>query len=81
MGSLRHLQSGGHGFPEGAKNPPASVGDIRDVVPSLGREDPLEEGRATHSSIPAYEPQGQRRLRATVHRVAARCDLARMRGG
>ena len=33
------------------KNPPASVGDIRDVVPSLGREDPLEEGMATHSSI------------------------------
>ena len=63
------------------KNPPASVGDIRDVVPSLGREDPLEEGRATHSRIPACEPQGQRRLRATVHRVAARCDVARMRGG
>ena len=35
------------------KNPPASVGDIRDVVPSLGREDPLEEGMATHSSIVA----------------------------
>ena len=36
------------------KNPPASVGDIRDVVPSLGREDPLEEGMATHSSIVAW---------------------------
>ena len=36
------------------KNPPASVGDIRGVVPSLGREDPLEEGMATHSSIVAW---------------------------
>ena len=36
------------------KNPPASVGDIRDVVPSLGQEDPLEEGVATHSSIVAW---------------------------
>ena len=33
------------------KNPPANVGDIRDVVPFLSREDPLEEGMATHSSI------------------------------
>ena len=24
-------------------------------VPSLGREDPLEEGMATHSSIPAWK--------------------------
>jgi len=33
------------------KNPPANAGDIRDVVRSLGQEDPLEESRATHSSI------------------------------
>ena len=33
------------------KNPPASAGDIRAQVPSLGQEDPLEEGMATHSSI------------------------------
>ena len=33
------------------KNPSASAGDIRDVVHSLGWEDPLEEGIATHSSI------------------------------
>ena len=31
------------------KNPPASAGDVRTWVPSLGREDPLEEGMATHS--------------------------------
>ena len=34
-----------------AKNPPASVGDIRDVGSIPGSEDPLEEGMATHSSI------------------------------
>ena len=34
-----------------------------------GWEDPLEEGMATHSSIPAWRPHGQRSLRATVHGV------------
>ena len=29
---------------------------------SLGQEDPLEKGMATHSSILAWEPQGQWRL-------------------
>ena len=29
----------------------ANTGDLRDVGWSLGREDPLEEGMATHSSI------------------------------
>ena len=33
------------------KNPPANVGATRDVGSSLGREDALEEGMATHSSI------------------------------
>ena len=33
------------------KNLPAKAGDIRDVVRSLGGEDPLEEEMATHSSI------------------------------
>ena len=33
------------------KNPPASAGD---VVQSLGWEDPLEKGMATHSSILAW---------------------------
>ena len=35
-------------------NLPANVGNIRDQVQSLGREDPLEEGLETHSSIPAW---------------------------
>ena len=30
---------------------PANAGDIRDMVQSLGPQDPLEEGPATHSSI------------------------------
>ena len=39
-------------------------------VQSLGGEDPLEEGMATHSSIffPG-ESHGQRNLVASVHRV------------
>ena len=33
------------------KNPPANAGDIREMGQTLGGEDPLEEGMATHSSI------------------------------
>ena len=36
------------------KNPSANAGDIRDGVPSLSREDTLEEGTATHSGILAW---------------------------
>ena len=42
------------------KNPPANVGDIRDAgsIPGSGRsmgwDDPLEEGMASHSSILAW---------------------------
>ena len=31
-------------------------------IQSLGWEDPLEEGMATHSSVLPGEPHGQRRL-------------------
>ena len=43
------------------KNPPVNAGD---VVPSLGWEDPLEVGKATHSSIVFLpgEPYGQSSL-------------------
>ena len=36
------------------KNPPVNAGDLRDagVTPEL--EDPLEEGMATHSTVPAW---------------------------
>ena len=33
------------------KNPPANAGDVRDAARPPGREDPLEEGVATHASI------------------------------
>ena len=36
------------------KNLPVKAGDAGDMVQSLGQEDPLEEGRATHSSILAW---------------------------
>ena len=36
------------------KNQPTNAGDIRMQVQSLGWEDPLEEGMATHSSILAW---------------------------
>jgi len=35
-------------------NLPANAGGIETQVPSLGQEDPLEEGMATHSSILAW---------------------------
>ena len=48
------------GFPGGSvvKTMPTSVGDERDKetqVRSLGQEDPLEEGVATHSNILAWK--------------------------
>ena len=49
------------GFPDGSvvKNPPA----IQETcIPSLGREDPLEEEMATHSSMLAWKIQGWRSL-------------------
>ena len=36
------------------KNPPASAGDARDKILSLGQEDPLEKRMETHSSILAW---------------------------
>ena len=33
------------------KNPPANAGDVKPWIRSLGQEDPLEEGVATHSSV------------------------------
>ena len=47
------------------KNPPGNAGDLRDAGSTPGREDPLEKGMATHSSIFAWripwteEPGGQ----------------------
>ena len=43
-------------FPDGSlvKNPPASAGDKETWVQSLGQEDPLDKGMATHSNILAW---------------------------
>ena len=51
------------------KNMPASAGDERDKetqVPSLGREDPLKEGVATHFSILAWKIPCRGAWQATV---------------
>ena len=52
------------GFPRDTveKNPPAVQETQELTVPSLGQEDPLEEGMGTHSSILARELHGQRSL-------------------
>ena len=39
------------------KDLPTNAGDIRDVGSTLGWEDPLGEGMATHSSILAWRIQ------------------------
>ena len=50
------------------KNPPATW---ETWVQSLGWEDPLEEGMATHSSILAWRiPMDRGAWQATVHEVA-----------
>ena len=65
------------GFPGGSvvKNPPASTGNVGDSGSTPGREDPLEKGMATHSSIlawrrprtekPDYSPRGCKELDTT----------------
>ena len=53
------------------ENPHANAGDIRDWSQSLGREDPLEESMATHSSIFAWRiPMVRGAWQATVRGVA-----------
>ena len=52
-----------------AKNSPPATQELQELqVRPLGREDPLEEGMATHSSIPAWRiPMDRGARRATVH--------------
>ena len=47
-----------------------NAGDTGDVVQSLGREDSLEKGMATHSSILVENPMDREAWWPTVHRVA-----------
>ena len=55
------------GFPVApvVKNPPARAGDVRDLGPSLGREDPREEGMATPPEFLPGESRGGGARRAT----------------
>ena len=66
-------ESGEWGFPSGSavKNPPV-MQELQEMwVQSLGQEDPLEEGMATHSSILAWRILRDRGAWwATVQRVA-----------
>ena len=60
----------GRGFPGGSvvKNPPANVGDVRDMVRSLGRSP--EEGRGNPLQYSCLKNSMDRGAwRATVHRV------------
>ena len=41
------------GFTGGARGKEPNIGDIRDAGLILDREDALEEGTATHTSLPA----------------------------
>ena len=51
-----------HGKGAAVKNLPASAGDLRDMVRSLGQEDPLEKEMATHSVFLPGKFHGQRSL-------------------
>ena len=70
---MNRFNEGFPGDPSGKKNLPASAEDIEIQVPSLRREDPLEEGMATHSNILAWripwteEPGGLQSM--GLHRV------------
>ena len=49
------------GFPGGSDDKESAC-NARDLVQSLGGEDPMEKGMATHSSILPGEVHGQRSL-------------------
>ena len=57
------------GFPGGAEVKASAMWET--WVRSLGREDPLQKGTTTHSSVLAWRiPMDRRAWRATVHGVA-----------
>ena len=51
------------------KNSSANAGDVRDILGPLGQEDPLEEGKATHSGILAWRIPDRGAWWATAFRV------------
>ena len=65
-----YLGMGGEGFPGGSDSKETAC-NVGDQGSSLGWEDPLEEGLATHYSILAWRiPMDTGAWRATVHGVA-----------
>ena len=60
------------------KNQPANAGDVTEWVQSLGWEDHLEEGRATHSSLLVWripwteEPGGLQNISDLAHTSSQR---------
>ena len=68
-----HFLQDGMAFPGGSvvKNLPAVQKMQKTQFRSLGKEDALEEGMTTHSSILAWKiPMGRGAWRATVHGIA-----------
>ena len=71
------------------KNSPANAGDLRDAGLTLGGEDPLEEGMATHSSVlawrisilVAYNPWGRKESETTEATSHACMFLQDIEGG
>ena len=51
------------------KNPPASGGDTRDMIQSLGQEDPLEQEMANHCSIIAWKFESESDMSTHSHFV------------
>ena len=56
-------------FPGGSDSKESAC-NARDLGLTLGREDPLEKGMATHSSILAWTSMDRGAWQATVHGVA-----------
>ena len=58
------------------KKLPANAGDIELWVQSMGQEDPLEEGMATHSSILASPApkKGLKEISDTNYRIVRLCQ-------
>ena len=65
------------------ENPSAKAGDVGEQVRSLGQEDPLEKGMATHSGVLAWRiPMDREAWWAIVHRVTkSQTQLKRLSTG
>ena len=62
-----------------AKNPPANAGDARNGSSTLGREDPLQQEMAAHSSILAWTIPWRKEpgTREQIHKMHGKLDFVR----